>query len=51
MNISNNYPIMVFKKENKYTVGVSNKKQDGTHENAYFPIQFNKGVKLEDKTK
>lgn len=51
MNISNNYPVMVFKKENKYTVGVSNKKQDGTYENAYFPIQFNKDVTLEDKTK
>lgn len=55
MNIINDKPVMVFKKEEdnkvKYTVGLSNKKQDGTYENAYFPIQFNKGVVLENQTK
>lgn len=55
MNIINDKPVMIFKKEEnnkiKYTVGLSNKKQDGTYENAYFPIQFNKGVVLENQTK
>ena len=52
MNIVNNYPVMIFKDENgKYTVGLSNKKQDGSYENAYYPIQFNKDVELENKTK
>ena len=51
MNIENKYPVMIFKKDNKYTVGISNKKQDGSYENAYFPIQFNRDVELEDKTK
>lgn len=51
MNIVTDRQVKIFKKENKYTVGLSNKKQDGSYENAYFPIQFNKGVELEDKTK
>lgn len=51
MNIEQKYPVMIFRKDNKYTVGISNKKQDGSYENAYFPIQFNRGVELEDKTK
>ena len=52
MNIVNNYPVMIFKDEyGKYTVGLSNKKQDGTYENAYYPIQFNKEVVLENQTK
>lgn len=51
MNITNEKQVMVFKKDNKYTVGISNKKQDGSYEKAYFPIQFNKGVELADRTK
>ena len=51
MQIEEKYPVMIFKKENKYTVGISKKNQDGTYENAYFPIQFNRGTELEDKTK
>lgn len=52
MNIENKYPVTIFKNENgKYVVGISNKKQDGSYENAYFPIQFNKEVELENKTK
>ncbi len=51
MNITNEKIVMVFKKDNKYSVGISNKKQDGSYEKAYFPIQFNKGVELEDRTK
>lgn len=51
MNISNDYAVMVFKNDNKYSICVSNKKSDGTYEKAYFPIQFNKGIELEDRTK
>lgn len=55
MNITNERECMIFRLEDKgkvkYTVGISNKKQDGTYENAFFPIQFNKDVSLEDKTK
>lgn len=42
--------IKVFNKEGKYSIGISNKKQDGTYDNAYIPIQFNKGVELENGT-
>lgn len=50
MNIVNERPVMVFKKENKYIVGVSKKKQNGEYENAYIKIEFNKDAELEDKT-
>ena len=51
MNITNEKEVMVFKNDNKYSVRISNKKLDGSYENAFFPIQFNKGVELEDRTK
>lgn len=55
MNITNDRESMIFRLEDKgkvkYTVGISNKKADGTYENAFFPIQFNKEVSIEDKTK
>lgn len=50
MNISNDKNVMIFKKDNKYTAGISKKNQDGEYERAYFPIQFNQGVELENKT-
>ena len=51
MNIVNDRPVMVFKNDKgKYSVGISKKNQNGEYENAYFPIQFNKSVELEDKT-
>ena len=34
-----------------YSTGISNKLMDGTYENAYIPVQFKKGVELENKTK
>ncbi len=51
MNIISDRPVMVFKNENKYSVGLSNKLKDGSYDNGFFPIQFNKDVTLEDKTK
>lgn len=50
MQITNDRPVMVFKKDNKYSVGVSKKKKDGSYENAYIKIEFNKDIELEDKT-
>lgn len=50
MNIVNDRPVMIFKKDNKYTIGVSKKNQNGEYEKAYFPIQFNKDVEIDDKT-
>lgn len=50
MNIVNDNAVMVFRKENKYSVSISKKNQNGEYEKAYFPIQFNKGVELEDRT-
>ena len=50
MNITNERPVMVFKKDNKYSIGISKKKQDGSYENAYIKVEFNKDVELEDRT-
>lgn len=50
MNIVNDRPVMVFKKEKRYSVGLSKKNQNGEYEKAYYPIQFNKDIELEDKT-
>lgn len=50
MNISNEKNVMVFRRDKKYTVGIGKKNPDGSYENAYFPIQFNKDVELENKT-
>lgn len=33
-----------------YSIGVSNKKQDGSYENGYLQARFKKGVELENKT-
>ena len=50
MNIINDKPVMIFKREDgKYVVGVSRKNGE-EYENAYFPIQFNKGVEVHNKT-
>ena len=55
MNLISDKEVTIFKREEngkaKYVFGLSNKNADGTYDNAYFPIQFNKGVVLEDKTK
>lgn len=51
MKLIEEKPVMVFKKDDKYSIGISNKKKDGTYEKGYYPIQFNKGVELENQTK
>lgn len=54
MNIQTDKMQMIFRKDYEgrvsYTMGISKKKQDGTYDNAYLPVQFKKGVELENKT-
>ena len=49
MDIISNRPVMIFKRDNKYNVGISRKKKDGSYETAYMKIEFNKGIELEDR--
>lgn len=52
MNVSNDYPVMIFKNDNGYySIGLSKKNQDGTRANGYMPCQFKKGVELENQTR
>jgi hypothetical protein len=50
MNITTDKDVMIFKKDNKYSVAVSKKNPNGEYEKAYIKIEFNKDVELEDKT-
>jgi len=34
-----------------YSIGISKKKEDGSYEKTYFPVQFKKDVVLENMTK
>lgn len=55
MNISNDYPVMIFRRDNEfgtfYKVGISKKDIDGNYINGYKDVRFKKGVQLEDRTK
>ena len=55
MNISNEYPVTIFKNVNDYgtfyKVGLSKKDVEGKYINGYKDIRFKKGVELEDKSK
>lgn len=33
-----------------YSIGISNKLMDGSYDNMFFPVQFKKGVELDNKT-
>lgn len=54
MNVSSEYPVMVFKNtyndKDYYTLGMSHKNQDGTYTNGYMPCQFKKGECLDNQT-
>lgn len=54
MNIQTDKMQMIFRKDNEYgtsySMGMSKKKQDGTYDNAYIPVQFKKGVEFENQT-
>lgn len=52
MEVTNKYPIMIFKNQyGKYMAGFSKKNSEGKYESAYFQVVFNKDVHLENKTK
>ena len=55
MNIDNQYPVAIFRFESGeniyYKMGLSNKDKDGNYINGYIPVQFRKGIELENKTK
>jgi hypothetical protein len=55
MNIENQYPVAIFRFESGenvyYKMGLSNKDKDGNYFSGYIPVQFRKGVELENKTK
>lgn len=55
MNIDNQYPVAIFRFESGeniyYKMGLSNKDQNGNYINGYIPVQFRRGIELENKTK
>lgn len=55
MNIENQYPVAIFRFESGgniyYKMGLSNKDQNGNYINGYIPVQFRRGIELENKTK
>lgn len=55
MNITNKYPLMVFKNDYDgktfYNIGISKKEENGSYTNGYIPCRFKKGVNVENKTK
>lgn len=53
MEIISKYPVMIFKNDyGKYFCGISKKNMDGSYDNAYFQVVFNrKDAHLENKTK
>ena len=55
ISINSKYPEMIFRKEvngyTTYSVGISNKKQDGSYENGYIKCRFKKDVNVADRTK
>lgn len=50
MNLTSDFPVMVFKNDKGYSIGLSDKKQDGTYVNWYKNCSFKKGVELANKT-
>ena len=55
MNIESKNAYTIFRNDVNgktfYKIGLSKKKQDGTFENGYVPIQFKKGVDIPNQTK
>lgn len=42
---------MIFKNDIGYSTSISRKKEDGSYENMFIPVNFKKGVEVENKTK
>lgn len=55
MNITHEYPVMIFRNDNEYgtfySLGISKKNKDGEYINGYMPCQFKKDVEVENQTK
>lgn len=55
MQITNKYPVMIFKREYNgktfYKAGLSRKNRDGNYINGYISCKFKNGVSVNDKTK
>ena len=55
ISINSKYPEMIFRKDvngfASYSIGLSNKRTDGTYENGYMKCRFKKGIDVKDKTK
>lgn len=55
MQIVSDREEIIFRKEFEgkasYSIGLSEKKEDGSYEKGYMPVRFRKGVELKDKTK
>lgn len=54
MNLITDKPQMIFRKDFKdkifYSMGMSKKKQDGSYEKTYIPVQFKKSIVLDNQT-
>ena len=42
---------MIFKNDIGYSTSISKKNEDGTYENMFIPVNFKKGIEVENKTK
>ena len=42
---------MIFKNDRGYSTTISNKKEDGSYENMFIPVNFKKGIEVPNKTK
>lgn len=55
MEIVSNREEMIFRKEFdgkvSYSIGLAEKKDDGTYEKGYMPVRFGKGIELKDRAK
>lgn len=55
MNIQNDKPVMIFRRDTEfgtfYNVGLSKKTKEGTYLNGYMVVQFRNGVEIENQTK
>ena len=52
MNLTNEYPVMIFKSDKGYySIGLSKKNEDKTYTNGYMPCKFKKDVELDNQTR
>lgn len=52
MNVSSEYPVMIFKNDKGYySIGLSKRNEDKTYTNGYMPCKFRKDVELDNQTR